>query len=54
MWRSTPNLGPIGSAVSMLIGYKRTDRQTDKQTDKQSIYINKLRIKTNIEEIMLY
>ena len=28
------NLGPIGSAVLMFIGYKQTDRQT-----KQNLYI---------------
>ena len=32
----TQNLGPIGSAVLRLIGYKQTEKQTNKQTDKQS------------------
>ena len=36
-------MGPIGSAVSMFIGYK--------QTDKQSIYIDRLQIRLNIEDI---
>ena len=34
---SAQNYGPIGSAVSTLIGYKRTEKQTNK-TDKQNIY----------------
>ena len=34
MWSPTQNLGSIGSAVSMFIGYRMTDRQTSK-----SIYI---------------
>ena len=33
---STQNLGPVGSAVLTLIGY----RQTNTQTDKQSICID--------------
>ena len=33
---STKNLGPIGSAVSTVIGYK----QTNKQTDKPNLYID--------------
>ena len=31
MWGPTQNLGPIGSAVLMFIGYKQTDTQTEKQ-----------------------
>jgi len=27
---TTKNLGPIGSAVLMFIGYKQTDKQKDK------------------------
>ena len=31
------NVGSIGSAVLMFIGYKQTDRQTNKQTDKPNL-----------------
>jgi len=33
-------LGPIGSAVLMLIGYKQTNAHPPIQTDKKSIYID--------------
>jgi len=31
MWCPTKNVGPIGSAVLMFVGYKQTIRQTDRQ-----------------------
>ena len=39
MWGTTKNLGRIGSAVLMFIGYKQTDRLTD----KQSMYIKDIK-----------
>ena len=36
---SHKNLGPIGSAVLMFIGYKQTNKQTNTQTDKP-LYID--------------
>ena len=32
--RSHKNVGPIGLAVLMFIGYKQTSKQTDRQTNK--------------------